>query len=168
MINNPQKIEVQLSTGLVAETPLIIGTDFVNIRSLFIAGAISQKTFGLDYQLIPTEVEILSIPKEMYSSELWELHFSNGLTIECAISSLILTVDGYKSVAQVTKDDKVLGARYCQEKGIEGALFDVVESKKVYKALQTPLYYFITTTENVLIPHYNEAEGGFTFVCMRQ
>ena len=169
MDKNVQQIEVQLTTGLVAETPLIIGMDLVNIRSLYIAGAASaQKTLGLDFKLVPTEIEILGVPKEMYSSELWEIHFSNGLTIECAISSVILTLEGYKSVAQITCEDKILGARYNQEKGIEGAVFYVLESKRVYKALQTPLYYFITSTENVLIPHFNEAEGGFTFICMRQ
>ena len=75
-----QNVEIQLQSGLSAETPLIIGDEFKNIRSLYIGGG-ALPTYGLDATFKPIITEITSVPKEIFVDELWDISFSNGLFV---------------------------------------------------------------------------------------
>ena len=162
-------IEVTLMSGLSGDTPIIIGDDLKNIRSLFIGVNAVYPTFGLNGNLVPIITEITSIPKEMYVNELWEVSFSNGVHLLCTPSTLIFELTGFKQVKDLKPKMSVLGAYFNTSTGeVKGALSEVVTSNRVFKSISEPMYYFISKDTNILIPHYNEEQNQINFVCVHQ
>lgn len=166
-MNQNSTIEVPLVSGLTADTPLLIGDEYRNIRSIFLSAGTALPTFGLDPQLVPVENKIASVPKEVYVSELWDIGFENGCHITCTPSTLVLMQDGYKPVNLVKPGEFALGMFFIQQK-IQGSLIKCTVSDRVVKALKEPVYYFITETTNVLIPRFEEDIERLSFICIQQ
>lgn len=160
------KIEIQLGSGLSADTPLIIGDELKSIRSVFLAGSVVP-TYGLNQQLVPVETEITSIPKEVYVSEQWELYFSNGLKLICTPSTIIYGATGPVTACNIHPKDCILGAYLKSDSGeIRGRVFECVNSQKKTTVLAEPMYYFISKDTNILIPNF--ANNELTFICVHQ
>ena len=169
MVNNqPQRIEIQLNSGLTADTPLIIGDDLKNIRSLFLGANSIFPTYGVDQKGVPCETNITSIPKEVYADELWELKFDNGLHLTCTPNTLIYSFGyGYKPVKDIVVEESVVGT-FLKDGQMKNRLFDCTHSHKSIKVLKEPVYYFITESSTLLLPHYNEELSELSFVVLHQ
>lgn len=168
MIKQPQTIEIQLNSGLSGDTPLFIGDDLKSIRSLFLAANTSVPTFGLDDKLVPTNVEIGSIPKEMFVNELWEIRFDNGLHLTCTPNTLIYSFGyGFKPVKDIVVEESVTGVVFKDGK-MQNRFFDCTHSHKSFKALKEPVYYFVSSTGTILLPHVNTESGEVSFIPIHQ
>lgn len=111
MVKQPQQVQVEVHSGLVAETPLLLGDDVKAIRSLYLMNN-PAPTFGLNNNAEVTNTEILSIPKEIFVNEVYEIKFSNGYILNCTEGTPIMTTDSWTIVKDLKVGDKILGAMY--------------------------------------------------------
>ena len=167
-VQQPPTMEIQLNSGLAGDTPLFIGDDLKNIRSLYIAANSSVPTFITDEKMVPSHGEIQSIPKEMFVNELWEIRFDNGLHITCTPNTLIYSFGyGFKPVKDIVVEESVVGVVF-KDGQMQNRFFDCTHSHKSFKALKEPVYYFITSTGTLLLPHVNEESGEVSFIVLHQ
>ena len=150
-VQQPPTMEIQLNSGLSGDTPLFIGDDLKNIRSLFIAANSAVPTFVTDEKMVPSNGEIQSIPKEMYVNELWEIRFDNG----------------FKPVKDIVVEESVVGVVF-KDGQMQNRFFDCTHSHKSFKTLKEPVYYFITSTGTLLLPHVNTESGEVSFIVLHQ
>ena len=161
-------IEIQLQSGLAAETPLILGEDLTDIRRAYLASSVAQ-TYGLDDKLVPIITHITSIPKEVYVNEVYEIEFSNGLHIKCAPTTLFYSVTGFEMAKNIKINESFLGCYLNPDSNeIKGKLFDCVTANRKILAIQQPLYYFISESTNILIPHFDQNKNLMTFIGIHQ
>lgn len=165
MVKQPQQIQVEVHSGLVAETPLLLGDDMKEIRSLYLMNN-PAPTFGLNNNSEVINTEILSIPKEIYVNEVYEIKFSNGYILNCTEGTPIMTTGSWIPAKELNVGDKVLGAMYNAERGIVGRVFSVESKRKEFKTLGVPAYFFMAKDGNILLPHFGD--DNLTFICVSQ
>lgn len=165
MVKQPQQVQVEVHSGLVAETPLLLGDDVKAIRSLYLMNN-PAPTFGLNNNAEVINTEILSIPKEIFVNEVYEIKFSNGYILNCTEGTPIMTTDSWTIVKDLKVGDKILGAMYNANRGIIGRVFNVESVRKEFKTLGVPAYFFMAKDGNILLPHVGDNE--ITFICVSQ
>lgn len=161
-------IEVELTCGLVAETPLFVDFDIKEVRSLFIQSAKALNTYALNDEFVPINSHIMSIPKEVYANDLWEISLSNGFHMTCTPNTMIMTTDGWRKVSDLAVDDQILGGAFTEERGITGRVFTVTNSQSNYKMIASPVYFFVAEHNNILLPNFEPTSGEITFVDIHQ
>lgn len=165
MVKQPQQVQVEVHSGLVAETSLLLGDDVKAIRSLYLMNN-PAPTFGLNNNAEVINTEILSIPKEIFVNEVYEIKFSNGYILNCTEGTPIMTTDSWTIVKDLKVGDKILGAMYNANRGIIGRVFNVESVRKEFKTLGVPAYFFMAKDGNILLPHVGDNE--ITFICVSQ
>lgn len=165
MVKQPQQIQVEVHSGLVAETPLLLGDDMKAIRSLYLMNN-PAPTFGLNDKAEVINTEILSIPKEIFVNEIYEIKFSNGYILNCTEGTLVMTIESWMLVKDLNVGDKILGAMYNANRGIIGRVFTVESVRKEFKTLGVPAYFFMAKDGNILLPHVGDDD--ITFICVSQ
>ena len=171
MVKQPkyEKVEIEVHSGLVAETHLLLEGEMKEIRSLFLMSQ-SAPTFAIDNRGTIANSEILSVPQEIYVDEIYTIKFSNNFILQCTSGTPIMGIENWILAANIKKGDKVLGAMYSENTGIKGRVFEVEDVRKEYKALKVPVYFFIAKDGNILLPSYY-ADGEkceLTFICVSQ
>ena len=162
---------ITLTGGLTADTPLFIGDQLAAIRSLFIMSAHTpHPTYAINLETkIPCESEIISLPREIYLNDLWEIGLSNGFHMTCTPATQILTPVGYIPVANIDVGAPIVGLFFDTDTSqIKEELINLTISEKRYKIIQEPIYYFFAKHENILVPHFNPEIGKLSFVSIHQ
>ena len=67
----------------------------------------------------------------------------------------------------IVVEESVVGAIFKDGK-IQNRLFDCTHSNKSLKTLKESVYYFITSTGTLLLPHLNEESGEISFIVLHQ
>ena len=167
MPDNTQRLDIQVSAGLTADTKLLIDDDSVSMKSLFTSnirhGGI---TYGLDNQARIVNQHILQVPNEIPTRDIAKVEFSNGLQLECTPNTLVFTIDGWKSILTIKPEDNILGAIFSPDTGIKGKIFHVVSGDLMKKLIPVNVYFFATENQNILIPH--PESDAITFICIHQ
>lgn len=172
MVVQPQKyndnITIEVHSGLVPETNLLLGGDLKSIRSLYLMK--SAPTIALNSQGAFENSEIFSIPKEIYVDEIYTVKFSNNFILQCTAGTLIRGLSGWIVVSELKKDDKILGAIFSENSGIKPMTITVEEVNKEFKSLRTQVYFFASKHGNILLPSYHEDNdnSNLTFICVSQ
>ena len=163
-----QVIDVNLQSGLVSDTPLLIDSEIKSIRSMFLSLDKVYPTFALndDYEVINSEVN--SIPKEIELNELWDIALSNGYHFTCTPNTLILCTNGWKEAKSIVTNDTIMGVGYSDEKNLVGRVFLCTHSARNYKLLAEKVYYFMAKHCNILLPHYSPDDNQLNFICIHQ
>ena len=171
MVKQPkyEKVEVEVHSGLAAETHLLLDGDMKEIRSLFLMSQ-TAPTFAINNRGSVVNSEILSVPQEIYVDEIYTIKFSNNFILQCTPGTPIMGIDNWILAVNAKKGDKVLGAMYSENTGVKGRVFEIENVKKEYKTLKTPVYFFIAKDGNILLPsYYDDGEKSeLTFICISQ
>ena len=165
-----EKIQIELNTGLVPTTPLIIDNNLVDIKNLFLSGNNMFQTYAIDGQSNVIESKITSIPQEVYVNEIMEVGFDNGLFIECTPNAGLFSYkDDFKPVHKMKVGEEINGAFFDNEyKQPKPRIFHITHLKKKFKAIAVPVYYFFCMHQNVLLPYFDEANGVLSFIDIHQ
>lgn len=173
MVVQPQKyndnIAIEVHSGLVSETNLLLDGDLKTIRSLYLMNQ-SAPTIALNNRGAFENSEIFSVPKEIYVDEIYSVKFSNNFILQCTAGTPIRGLTGWIVVSELKKDDKILGAIFSENSGIKPMTITVEEVNKEFKPLKTPVYFFASKHGNILLPSYHEDNdnSNLTFICVSQ
>lgn len=160
--------QVQLVSGLSADTPLLIDQDVKSIRSLYLQTGVSP-TFAFNDNAQPIMSHIQGIPQEVIVNDLYSISFSNGFHMTCTPSTAVLGANGYRIVSELVDGENILGAVYNHETGaISNDIFVVDHVSKSYKMIAEPVYYFLSEHHNILLPYYTPDSNIISFICVHQ
>lgn len=162
-----KQAEIQLVSGLSADTPLLIDEDVKSIRSLYLQTGVSP-TFAFNDQICMINTRIQGIPKEIYLNDLYDISFSNGFHMTCTPSTCVLGINGYRHVDQMVVGEMVVGSIYNADGSIKLDTFTVDHVSKSYKMIAEPVYYFVSEHHNILLPQYSPENSIISFICVHQ
>ena len=165
-----EKIHIELNTGLVPSTNLIVDFNLCTIQSLFLSGNSFFQTYAIDNQSNIINTQITSIPKEVYINEIYEVGFDNGLNIECTPGTGLFSYkDNYKPVYKMKVGEEINGAFFDNEyKQPRQRIYHITHLKKKFKAIAVPVYYFFCLHQNILLPYFDEQKGVLSFINIHQ
>ena len=129
-------------------------------------------TYAMSEKVSIGEAEIVEVPQEVYMAEVVNISFSNGFHMVCSPSTRICTIteDGYTTAAELAaakERDPILALLFSTaNQQIYITDVHVTECTKEVKALSVPMYLFISSKGNMLLPQ--ETDDGISFICVLQ
>ena len=169
-----QEMRIQIYSGLLANTPIIIDDEISDIYKLYL-GHNEGYTLGLD--LTSGKVvnsHIISVPEEVRIDMYNTIEFSCGLKLQCTPTTQILAVnDNGKSdfvhANNLKVGQTVLGFGIRNDTGIGERDFKVVKNTLEHNILGIPAYFFICEHQTIFIPHNGGLdEDVMSFIVLHQ
>lgn len=172
--NISQEMRIQIYSGLLATTPIIIDDEISDIYKLFLAH-IEGYTLGLDTNTgRVVNTHMLSVPEEIKIDRFDTLEFSCGLKLQCTPTTKILAVnkDGkneFLSVENLEEGQSIVGFGIRPDIGIGERTFKLVKKTEEYNILGVPAYFFVCEHQTIFIPHEGGLEGDvMSFIVLHQ
>lgn len=169
-----QEMRIQIYSGLLANTPIIIDDEIANIYQLFLKHA-EGYTLGLNLQngqVVNTHM--LSVPEKIMVDSFVTLDFSCGLKLQCTPTTQILAVtkDGKKDfvhASSLEKGQTIMGFGIREDTGIGTREFKLLDKVEEHNVLGIPAYFFICEHETIFIPNEGGIDGDImSFIVVHQ
>ena len=161
---------------------MLIDMQMTNIQNIFkIQAGMELPVYALatdtdesgNKRIKVAESRIISVPQEIYLTDMVDLVFSNGFHFGCAPSTLILLTSGsFIPAGDLTVDDPVdpqiiLGVTFRPDLGFRFDNFYLTK-KTSLSVMAQPGYVFVALHGNILLPKVNEDKGEISFICVAQ
>lgn len=147
-------------TGLGPNTPLYIDKKISSITGLSIgfSDKVTTNTIGINPDThIMEDCMLLEAPKQIYVDYTITVEIAPIIIFECAPKSEILCSDGYKSISELNKGDKIqvtIINLNTDNSFVEDMEISNVDKSRQFYGIQTPVYKFNTQYSNMFVPFY--------------
>lgn len=171
--NNTSNIVISCNSALGKETPLLVNDhDLTTIGQIYgLRAGKNLEVYALDDHAKIVNSHMINIPKEIYTSDVYDLSFSNEYHLQCSAGSLFLTKTGWRKASElIPKLDKLIGFEFYPESGFSAEEYEVNTSQHI-SILQQPMYCFMSEHGNILLPKVRIDDTGnqyISFISIKQ
>lgn len=169
-----QDINGRVSAGLTAETKILTmeNNKLFDIRTLYLLQ--QNKTIesvGLNNEVDIVENKINMVGEE-YAKYLCEVKLSNGFSISATAGTMIFTIDGWKHIGNLEKNEGILGVEFSTNPNSSAPIFPkvyiVTSVDKKMTAVMESVYLFTSDNSNILLPYPTDNNEVMSFICIHE